>query len=112
MPYTEINDIEEFKDIISKQDCVVIYSAKWCKSCCEYENAYNVISNLDEYTDVPIYKIDIDKVEDCKDRCNITSIPLTVIYKDSNETSRFVGNNQRKLVDFINEYIITIPVSP
>lgn len=112
MPYTEITELSELQHIFEKKStCIVYYGAKWCKPCNQYINVFDTVSNIPEYNDLSFYKVDIDRVEECKEECGVFSLPLTVIYANGKEENRFIGNDTNKLVDLITS-VLTIPTSP
>lgn len=94
------NDLQNYNDIINKNDkVIVVFSAGFCKPC---KDIYPYIEELAEQnTNIVFIKVDIEEGCDISEQNNIQSIPHFKFFKSSNELISFSGANKQSLQDSI-----------
>ena len=82
---------------------VVIFSAKFCKPCCEF---YPSMVELSEtYGDIKFIKVDIQECDDLEDINDIVTIPHFKFIKNNNEKFSFSGANKPIIIDTIKKLL-------
>jgi thioredoxin 1 len=75
----EIHTIEELKTVIELYETVVVdLYATWCGPC---QEMLPVIEEISTTTDIPFYKVDIDKIPEAKAFTGAKAVPMLYIYK-------------------------------
>ena len=99
----EISGDECFNKLDEQGYLVYYFTASWCKPCQRILGDIIKLSEDDNYN-VSFYKIEItdeDNNEICE-KCNISSVPSFLLFKDRNFIDRVNGANREKLMDMIN----------
>ena len=100
--------------VISGDDCftnldndgyiLYYFTATWCGPCQRiWDDLLKLISN---YNNFLFFKIDIsdeDNSEICE-KCNVTSVPSFLLFKDRNYIERITGANLDALQVMLNRY--------
>jgi thioredoxin 1 len=88
----EVTTQDEFNQTLSQNE-VVIYDffATWCGPCRAI--APQVQKFADEFTNVKVFKLDIDKVPSVAQSQKISAMPTFKLYKNGQEVSEVVGAN-------------------
>ena len=82
---------------------VVIFSAKFCKPCCEF---YPSMVELSEtYSDIKFIKVDIQECDDVDDIDNIVTIPHFKFVKNNSELFSFSGANKPLIIETIDKLL-------
>jgi thioredoxin 1 len=93
----EINTIEELKDVIQNNETIVVdLYATWCKPCKEMLPIIEEISNT---TEIPFYKVDIDKVPEAKAFTGAKAVPMLYMYKDGRVREFAFGVNEKSKIE-------------
>lgn len=95
----------DFNEHISKNNCVVKFTASWCAPC----KALNpVLDRVEKDTGVEILFADIDHHPDLVAKYGISSVPTVVAFKDGEPTGALVGAREAKsyleLIESITEH--------
>jgi thioredoxin 1 len=69
---------------------LVKFAATWCAPCKVVAKSIDKIKT--EFTDVKFQEIDVDDNPTLAKDYKIRSVPTIIIFKDSEEITRFVGN--------------------
>ncbi|CCV64505.1 Thioredoxin [Alteracholeplasma palmae J233] len=95
---------EDYKEVIDNKGLVLVdYFATWCGPCKMLMPVLEEMSN--EVTEMPVYKVDIDKFRPLAIDSQIKSVPTLVLYKDGKEVARQSGYQPReKLEAWIEQY--------
>lgn len=93
-----INNIDEWNTVFQnhnkeKNILLLNFSALWCNPCKALKPELEKLSNNPNYSNVKMYKIDIDKCEDIATMLDISSIPTTLLVKDDKIVHRISGAN-------------------
>jgi thioredoxin 1 len=93
----EVNTIDELKELVQSNDTVVIdLYATWCKPCQEMLPVIDEISNT---TDIPFYKVDIDKIPEAKAFTGAKAVPMLYIYKGGRIREFAYGINDKTKIE-------------
>lgn len=90
---------------LDKPQYIIFYfTAGWCGPCKRiYPDLLEIIKKIDS-EQILMYKIDIDNEDNNEicEKCNISSVPSFLLFKDRNFIDRVNGANREKLMDMIN----------
>lgn len=85
----EVNTIEEYEEAIKDGTVIVDCFATWCNPCLQI---LKILPRLEEkLPDWKIIKVDIDKLEEVKDRYMVRSVPTFIFFKDGQIKNQFSG---------------------
>lgn len=106
----EIKTVEEFDNIISKNNIVVVkFGAEWCGPCKNFNTVLKSLEKtlIDENTkDVVICEVDVEEVEDLTNRFRIRNVPTTLIFKGGEIVDKLIGTqSESKLKEKIDKLI-------
>ncbi len=100
--YINKENKSEYKNIISKGNVVVDFSAEWCGPCKMFAPIFEATSEI--VKDIQFVKIDVDAVPESRADFSIQSIPSTIILKDGKEINRKMGFMiQNQFIKFIED---------
>ena len=100
--YINKENKSEYKNIISKGNLVVDFSADWCGPCKMFGPIFEATSEI--VKDIQFVKIDVDAVPEAREDFSIQSIPSVVILKDGKEINRKMGFMiQNQFIKFIED---------
>lgn len=104
MTVLNITNNREYQHVLnSNAYIVVIFSAKFCKPCCEF---YPSMVELSEtYRDIKFIKVDIQECDDVDDIDNIVTIPHFKFIKNKHELFSFSGANKPIIIDTIKKLL-------
>jgi thiol-disulfide isomerase/thioredoxin len=104
MTVLNISNNNEYQYILNNNTyIVVIFSAKFCKPCCEF---YPSMIELSEtYGNITFIKIDIQECDDIEDINNIVTIPHFKFIKNKCELFSFSGANKPIIIDTIKKLL-------
>ncbi len=86
------NSRQELKDLRASTDCIVVYSADWCRPCALLLKTLEEVS--DKYTSIPIVVLNVEKDLDQvieNGVPDVTGVPTTVAYTDGEEIKKVSG---------------------
>jgi len=98
-----INDLEDFDDIVDKNELVLIdFTATWCVPCKKLMPTLEEISK--ELPNINFIKADIEAVPELAEEFNIDAVPTLVLLKGREEVSRQQGAlNKTALKDWLTK---------
>lgn len=90
-------EMEELKDKISSNFCIVDFYAPWCRDCVKISP---VLDELEK--DYKVIKINIEENENISNEFGIRRIPTLIFFKDGNEVgNRLVEPTKQQILDEI-----------
>lgn len=104
-----IKDIDQWNEIINEHEIkqnllVVCFSGSWCGPCKtlapKFESLASTYNNR-----VLFMKIDIDECQIIAEKFNITSLPTTLIIKNSNVIKNIIGADYIGIKAGIDQFI-------
>ncbi|GGE55140.1 thiol reductase thioredoxin [Pullulanibacillus camelliae] len=99
----KMESMEHYKEIVEKENVILMFSADWCPDCRFIEPALPEIeSNNAEFT---FYYVDRDEFIDLCADLNVFGIPSFVAFNKGAETGRLVSKDRKtkeELQAFIN----------
>ena len=104
MTITDICDLPEFLELLSNYEYVVVkFSAEWCAPCKRIHPLYERLSNNEKYTSVCFVHVDVDEARDLCEKYEVSNMPTFILFQNSEETERFPGANEGKLIDMLSK---------
>ena len=104
MTLTDISNVSQLDELLSKHEYVVVkFSAEWCGPCKRIHPLYEKCSNMEKYTSVCFLHVDVDEARDICEKYCIEGMPTFILFKNSEEVSRFSGANEVKLNDMLSK---------
>jgi len=92
-----IDTIDELKDAVKNNDIAIVdLYATWCKPCQEMLPVIEEISNT---TDIPFFKVDIDKVPAAKTFTGAKAVPMLYMYKEGRIREFAYGVNDKSKIE-------------
>lgn len=90
-------DATRFKEVIKKENCLVVLGSAWCRDCVRIEP---FLKDLDQECAhlLKIYKIDSQKEEELSSELNIRAIPTLIFYRNGSEVGKRLIEPQTKQV--------------
>ena len=98
----KLESIEQYKEIIGKENVILMFSADWCPDCRFIEPVLPEIES--ENKAFTFYYVDRDQYIDLCGELNIFGIPSFVAFNRGKETGRFVSKD-RKTKEEIQAFI-------
>ena len=96
---------DNIREIINQPEYLLFYfTAKWCGPC---QKIKPMILKLKEglNTDkIKFYMIDIDDNDELCEKCNVTSVPTFILFKDKKEVGQCKGANIVPVANLIKPY--------
>lgn len=96
---------DNIREIINQPEYLLFYfTAKWCGPC---QKIKPMILKLKEglNTDkIKFYMIDIDDNDELCEKCNVTSVPTFILFKDKKEVGQCKGANIVPVAELIKPY--------
>lgn len=84
-----LNDEQELLELIKKGKALLDFNATWCGPCKMMEPHLEKLS--ENYLDLKIISIDVDKFNELAAKYNISSIPTLIYYQDGKIKKTSVG---------------------
>ena len=100
-----VNNVQEFKELLSKDAIVVDFFATWCGPC---RMLAPVIEEIDRegLVKCDFAKVDVDELGEVAAQFGISSIPTLIIFKGGKPVQTLVGfRGKPQLVESINKVI-------
>lgn len=99
------DDIDLKKELSLTERVVLIrFTAEWCKPCKKIETHYNTYASLSKYhKKVTFLSVDVDKFDMVAAEYKAFKIPLFVVVANSKEVDRYSGDDEKKLLEFIEK---------
>ena len=98
----EIVSIEQYQEIISRENAIILFTANWCPDCIVIKPFMPSI--VEKYSDYNFYSINRDHLMDLCIELEIFGIPSFVAFKGGKEVGRF-DNKDRKTRQQIEDFI-------
>lgn len=104
----EIKGDDCFRKLDLNQYIIFYFTASWCAPCQKIAPEIIKLSNQLDSDKIIIFKIDIDNEENNEicEKCNITSVPSFLIFKNRNYLDRVKGANLEKIKEMIGKNVI------
>ena len=100
----EIKGDECFRVLDKSQYIIFYFTASWCGPCKRiYPELLDIIKQLDSEK-ILIFKIDIDEEDNNEicEKCNISSVPSFLLFKDRTYIDQVKGADKEKIINMIN----------
>ncbi len=89
---------DNFKEVINNNETVIIdFFASWCNPCLALGVILEEVSQ--NYPNVVVGKVNVDKEIELAQAFNISSIPFVVKYKNGKLVDSFLGLNSEEAVE-------------
>jgi thioredoxin 1 len=92
----EITNIEELISIVNETPSVVI--DLYSMACSPCQQMLPVVNEIAEDTNVPFYKVDIDKVPEAKEFTGTKAIPMIIMYKEGRKREFVFGITEKEKI--------------
>lgn len=93
---------EKLEDLKKEGNVLVDFYADWCGPCKMLGGVLESLS--EERADLKIVKINVDQHQDIAGEYGVMSIPAVFLFKDGQETNRFIGyKTLEEIEEMINE---------
>jgi thioredoxin 1 len=103
MTVQHVEDLDQFKNLLSKSSKVVIdFSATWCGPCKAIAPKYEALSNEDKYKEWTFCKVDVDEADDVASEYGVSAMPTFLFFKNGSLVDKFAGANESMLVNKLN----------
>jgi thioredoxin 1 len=106
----EIKTVEEFDNIISNNNIVVVkFGAEWCGPCKTFHTVLKSLEQtlIDENTKGDIIcGVDVEEVAELTNKFHIKNVPTTLIFKGGEIVDKLIGTqSESKLKEKIDKLI-------
>ena len=96
---------DTIREIINQPEYLLFYfTAKWCGPCQKIKPMIIKLKEGLETDKIKFYMIDIDENDDLCEKCNITSVPTFILFKDNKEIGQCKGANIIPVAELIKPY--------
>lgn len=96
-----IKEITKESELIINGDTMLVFYADWCGPCKAYAPTYERFSR--NYSDVTIYRVNVDKSPELAAKYNVRSIPATVFFTNGRERSEIGMFSYKKIQSIFNK---------
>jgi len=96
---------KEYKELVINSRGVVVldFYASWCGPC---RMLAPILEEVEEETNVTIYKMDVDECQSVPREYGVMSIPTVCIFNDGKFQEKFIGLKQKEeIIEILNKYI-------
>jgi thioredoxin 1 len=105
MPVTEIQNENDFKNALSHPLAIIDFYAEWCGPCKVMAPKFKEFSDNAKYSKVKFYKVNIDKVPEAGDKCEVKSLPTFFALEYGKQFDSVTGANPEKLKALLDDLI-------
>lgn len=94
----------EYKDLVLNGSGVVVldFYASWCGPC---RMLAPILEEVEEETNVTVYKMDVDECASVPREYGVLSIPTVCIFKDGKFQEKFIGFKQKEeIIEILSKY--------
>ncbi|XP_072373439.1 thioredoxin 1-like [Scyliorhinus torazame] len=74
---------------------VLDFFAEWCGPCKTIAPTFEEFAK--KYTNVIFYKVDVDAAGEVAEKCNVTSMPTFVFFKNGQQVGIIIGGGQENV---------------
>ena len=82
-----IEIIDNDLSVCESEECYLLFyfTAKWCGPCQRIKPLLQKVSDGADSSKLKVYMIDIDENDELCEKCEITSVPTFILFKDKKE---------------------------
>ena len=96
---------ETISQIINQPEYLLFYfTASWCGPCRKIKPLVLKLQEGLETTNIKFYVVDIDSNGDLCEKCNVTSVPTFILFKDKKEVGQCKGANITAVAELLKPY--------
>jgi thioredoxin 1 len=96
---------ENIRTIINQADYLLFYfTAKWCGPCQKIKPMILQLKEGLTSDNVKFYIVDIDDNDELCEKCNVTSVPTFILFKDKKEIGQCKGASILPVAELIKPY--------
>ena len=96
---------DNINEIINQDNYLLFYfTASWCGPCQTIKPMIIELQNGLQTNNIKFYIVDIDENDDLCEKCNVTSVPTFILFKDKNEVRQCSGANIQSVAELIRPY--------
>jgi thioredoxin 1 len=91
--------------ILNKKEYLLFYfTAKWCGPCQKVKPSILQLKEGLKTDNIQFYMIDIDDNDELCEKCNVTSVPTFILFKDKKSLGQCKGANIVSVGNLIRPY--------
>jgi len=96
---------DTIRGIINLPNYLLFYfTASWCGPCQKIKPMILQLKEGLQTDNVKFYLVDIDENDDLCEKCNVTSVPTFILFKDKKEVGQTKGSNIVSVANLIKPY--------
>ena len=96
---------DNISDILNQSNYLLFYfTAKWCGPCQKIKPMILKLKEGLQTDKIKFYMIDIDENDDLCAKCNVTSVPTFILFKDRQSVGQVKGANIVPVAELIKPY--------
>jgi thioredoxin 1 len=96
---------DNVKDIINQPEYLLFYfTASWCGPCQMIKPQIQQLQEGLQSNHIKFYMIDIDENDTLCEKCNVSSVPTFILFKDKKEVGQCKGSNIVPVAELIKPY--------
>ena len=96
---------DNIRDTINQEEYLLFYfTASWCGPCQRIKPMITELQQGLKSDKIKFYMIDIDENDELCEKCNVTSVPTFILFKDKKEVGQCKGGNIVSVANLIKPY--------
>ena len=96
---------DNISDILNQSEYLLFYfTAKWCGPCQTIKPMILKLQEGLQSDKIKFYLIDIDENDELCEKCNVTSVPTFILFKDRKSVGQVKGANIVPVAELIKPY--------